>query len=213
MTITFDGTIAPPKTRIVYRSEDFDFDGICSAAIVFRALQCERAELIPYTYGDEFDFSDLTADDTVVMLDVSLPMDQMFALNDTCELIWIDHHTTAIEAYEQQLQQRVDGSASEIRGERRVGTATCTLTWWYFMSSLQLPAAVAYFAAYDMGDHSDPNTLSFQYGARTCPSLYGPASKEWDALIWSGIAEATETVNDLIRRGSHRLRCAVTSDS
>ena len=57
---------------------------------------------------------------------------------------WIDHHKTAIEAYEQ--------TTSRILGLRRVGAAACELTWQEMFPGATTPLAVTLLGRWDVWD-------------------------------------------------------------
>lgn len=134
-----------------------DFDGICSGAIVKKAIP--KVELRGYDYGQEFPWEEIKGRH-VIMVDVSLqPFSEMERLaKEAGELTWIDHHKTAIE---EKLKSEV-----EIFGVRIEGRAACELTWQWFFSDRLMPRAVQLLGRYDVWDHEDPDVLPFQYGAR-----------------------------------------------
>lgn len=147
-----------------------DLDGHCSGAIVRKAYP--GCEMIGINYGDEFPWDEVT-DFTggVIMVDFSLPIDQMIRLRKEAKsFIWIDHHKSAIEDAE-----RMNFIP---KGIREVSKAGCELTWEYFFST-ELPRTVRLLGRYDVWDHEDPDVLPFQYGARQY-------STHPDFSIWDG---------------------------
>lgn len=144
--------------KCIYHSEDLD--GFCSAAVV--KYRIPEAVLIPADYGD--DPSDLIArvdrDDTVFVVDFFLGVAHMSKLAETCKLIWIDHHLTAIRACE------TAGISISIPGKREVGKAACELVWEFLFPSTPLPLAVTLLGRFDVRDHTDPRTIPFQFGMR-----------------------------------------------
>ncbi len=134
-----------------------DLDGQCSGAIV--KLEHPECEMFGINYGDEFPWDKIRPDETVYMVDFSLqPFDQMVKLNTWVNLIWIDHHKTAIEEWEKHGQP-------EIGGIRVEGMAGCELTWRY-LHSKDMPYAVHLLGRHDVWDHHNPNVLPFQYALR-----------------------------------------------
>jgi len=134
-----------------------DLDGHCSGAIVkYARTECE---LVGINYGDEFPWDTIIKNETVFMVDFALqPFSDMVRLEKMCNLIWIDHHKSAIdEAY------KVGFLAKEQSLE--IGKGACELVW-KFLSIHPVPTFVKLLAEYDVWNHSDPRTLSFQFGMR-----------------------------------------------
>jgi len=155
-----------------------DLDGHCSGAIVkFHYPECE---MWPIDYGARFPIDKIKEGGTVYMVDFTLqPFDQMVELAEKCKLIWIDHHKTALEEAEKR--------GFVVRGLRRIGIGACSLTWEFINSHLPIPKPVKLLAKYDVWDHSDPDTLPFQYGMRLRET--DPATEEgmklWGQLFSS----------------------------
>lgn len=135
-----------------------DLDGYCSGALV--KLKHPDCEMIGINYGNEFPWDRVASDEKVFMVDFSLqPFDQMVRLNALAELVWIDHHKTAIEEWKAV-------GRPHIKGFREVGKAGCEITWEYLYPDRDMPRAVRLLGRYDVWDHSDPDTLRFQMGMR-----------------------------------------------
>ena len=134
-----------------------DLDGECSAAIV--RLAHPTVELRGYNYHNDFPM-EVCRGRNVVMVDVSLqPVAEMGRLVEVAEsLVWIDHHKTAIEGVRQL--------GLEIAGSQEIGRAACELAWDYYFPQKEMPPVVRALGRYDVWDHSDPNTLPIQFGAR-----------------------------------------------
>lgn len=148
-----------------------DLDGICSGAIVKYAFP--DCEMCPIDYGEEFPFDDLEYDELVSMVDFSLqPFDLMIELNKKCDLVWIDHHKSAIED--------LKNSNVSFSGIQRIGEGACSLTWEYFYDD-KVPLGIRLLSSYDVWDHSDPRTVPFQYRMRLAPS--DPADEFWSAFF------------------------------
>jgi oligoribonuclease NrnB/cAMP/cGMP phosphodiesterase (DHH superfamily) len=143
------------KTFCFYHSADLD--GHCSGAIV--KYKYPDAIMRPINYGDEFPWDEVKGH-RVIMVDFSLqPFTLMEDLLFGCqELIWIDHHISAIKEH---LLSKIS-----INGVRNAQKAACELTWKYFFPYDRTPKAVYLLGRYDVWDHSDPDTLPFQYGMR-----------------------------------------------
>jgi oligoribonuclease NrnB/cAMP/cGMP phosphodiesterase (DHH superfamily) len=137
-----------------------DFDGIASAAIVnyFKP----GIELHPINYGQEFPWDTLIADELVYMVDFSLqPFSDMIRLNNTVNLVWIDHHITAIN-------ERVKSDAllnKQFKGLQLSSTAACELVWRWF-SRKDAPLPIHYIGRWDIWDHYIPEIELFQLGLK-----------------------------------------------
>jgi oligoribonuclease NrnB/cAMP/cGMP phosphodiesterase (DHH superfamily) len=134
-------------TIICYHHDDLD--GIVAGAIV---LEAERnVEFIAVNYGDMWD-EELVKDAKVYVVDFSFPV--MMKLKESCkELVWIDHHKTAME-------QQIDAwNDEEIKGLRSMELSGCELTWQYFHNGENVPQVVKYVGDMDLWE--------FDYGNDT----------------------------------------------
>lgn len=157
-----------------------DLDGHCSGAVVrYRFPDCK---LIGIDYEDEFPWHEVDAETEVIMVDFSLPMDQMQCLRETVKSFhWIDHHKTAID--------QAAEAGVHLFGVREVGKAGCELAWKYFFAGKPMPNAVRLLGRYDVWDETQSNwqseILPFQFGMRghiTDPSNLD-SKKLWDFLL------------------------------
>lgn len=79
---------------------------------------------IPIDYKDAFPFDEIEQNEAVYIVDFSISPDDMAKLlGITSDVTWIDHHKTAIEAY--------DGFEGAIAGLRDTRYAGCVLTYVY----------------------------------------------------------------------------------
>lgn len=137
-----------------------DFDGKCSGAIV--AKKHPGIELIGINYGDVFPWESIAKDELVYMVDFSLPHLEMARLDERCELVWIDHHATAINDY--TANSKLFRRAPVLQ----VGRSACELTWEYCFPGTPTPIAVTLIGRYDVWDlEAIPGILEFQYGIRS----------------------------------------------
>ena len=135
-----------------------DLDGHCSGAIVNDA-NGGNVDMIGINYGDEFPWDSIENGETVYMVDFTLqPFEDMEKLNSLCDLIWIDHHKTAIdEAYKR-------GFLASGGQSLEVGKAACELVWdWFYKGEKN--DAVHLLGRYDVWDLI-PGTLELQNGLR-----------------------------------------------
>ena len=132
-----------------------DLDGRCSAAIIRRRYP--DCQLVGIDYGDDFPWNDIVQDEKVFMVDFSLePFADMVKLAEMVDLVWIDHHESAIAAHEQ--------SGLAILGVQISGIAACVLTWQYIYPHSPVPWAVEKLGLYDVWQHSDHAVKVFQSG-------------------------------------------------
>ena len=172
--------------RIYYHN---DADGRCSGAIAYRYFN-GNCELYEMDYTKEFDFSVLSKDDIVYVLDYCLqPFELMLKLNNSCDLIWIDHHISAVKDYE--------ASASSIHGIRDISKAACMLTWNYFYPNKEPNWAVKYIEDVDIWkwEFEDDSKLFFA-GLELWD--FTPKSFIWDYLFGE---DADAMVDKLKREG------------
>lgn len=154
------------KTTVIYHRADFD--GIFCREIAKKFLP--DAELIGWDYGDPEPAKHLDGHEQLYILDLSVP-----SLMDHPNLIWIDHHKTAIEKYPETIP-----------GYRIDGVAACRLAWQWFSNipisipGMELPTKYMFFdraviepyavrlaGEYDIWDKRDPNAELFQHGLRS----------------------------------------------
>jgi oligoribonuclease NrnB/cAMP/cGMP phosphodiesterase (DHH superfamily) len=104
-----------------------DMDGKAAAACVYTWLGPKPgfgSSFIPMAYGKDFPLDTVEKDEQVWIVDYSIEPDEMLALlRITKDVVWIDHHKTAIEKYQ--------GFEKPINGFRKVGEAGCVLTFQY----------------------------------------------------------------------------------
>lgn len=161
-----------------------DFDGKCAAAIVL--MKHPDAELVPYNYGDDIDPEKFRGH-RVIMVDCSLqPFSRMLELAAICDLMWIDHHKTAIEEYEKATEKFPAHIDSKFAG--------CELTWqWAFPEAAKMPRAVWLLGRYDVWDmEADLDVLPMQYGLRLHDMQ--PRDIMWQALMKGSRGDSLETV-------------------
>jgi len=167
-----------------------DLDGKCAAAIAYkyyyhddylRALQegreQESIECIGVNYNIPFPFNKITPQEAVIIVDYSLQkdgeFDALFRLTDN--IIWIDHHKSALERFAYLEDKLV--------GLRSVEKAGCELAWDYFYPDRKTPRVVELLGDYD--------TWKFKYGDDSKYLQLGirlhntkPSSENW--LVWLG---------------------------
>jgi oligoribonuclease NrnB/cAMP/cGMP phosphodiesterase (DHH superfamily) len=152
---------------IIYHSKDLD--GYCSGAICKRKYP--DAKLIGYDYGQLFPWDGIPAGEPVIMVDVSLDMMDMEKLAClSTKLTWIDHHASAINAYNEYKEHQL-WSNEYITAVLQIGIAACEIAWEYLFPDEQMPEAVSMLGIYDTWRQGgkwnwETSILPFQYGMR-----------------------------------------------
>ncbi len=162
-----------------------DLDGHCSGAVVkYRYPDCE---MFGINYGDDFPYDKIFPGETVFMVDFAIqPYSDMTKLDN---LIWIDHHVTAIQ-----------DCNPDIPGVRRVGTGACQLVWEFLYPGTPIPETVRLLAEYDVWDHSDMKTLPFQYGFRMFDDTLPDNQSLWKQFfLFNGIGEVLGTGRAILK--------------
>lgn len=166
-----------------------DLDGHCSGALI--KIRYPNCEMIGIDYGNGFPWSIINdVSETVWMVDFGLqPFEEMIKLNQKCNLIWIDHHKTAINDYDNYLKDPNLGKECHIEGLRNIEYAACELVWKYLHEwwDGDIPKFVRLLGRYDVWDLNwDENVLPFQMGMRallTDPCDDIAMEYVWRALI------------------------------
>lgn len=167
----------PETMKCFYHS--VDLDGWCSAAIVKHKYP--YCELIPIDYGDIFPWDTINKNDVLYMVDFSLPIEDMQRLESMCDLVWIDHHKTALKA--------ANKVAFNPKGLRELDMAGCELTWRYCYPGCNMPKGVYLLGRYDIWALSDPDVLPFQYGMR---QLSNHPNDPASIFVWNDIFQDDE---------------------
>lgn len=129
-----------------------DMDGFCAGAIVYKAFDGE-GDYRMINYNKPFPFDEIEPSETIIIVDFSLETEGDFKrlLQITQDIIWIDHHKTAIEKH-----KNLEG---KINGIRLDGISGCELTWQYFFPNSLTPKVVRLLGDYDI--------WAFKYGDDT----------------------------------------------
>jgi len=162
-----------------------DLDGHCAGEIVRHYFESTgvKIQMIGIDYQDPFPMDIIKPGDGVVMVDFSIqPFSQMNELIDKANLLWIDHHVSAIKAWK-------EAGAPEIEGIRDTGMAGCEMAWEWFYSPKKMPGAVHYLGRYDVWD-LQPGVMAFQYGMRAVQQHH-PGAPVWNSLLWEKNTDCT----------------------
>lgn len=183
-----------------------DLDGHCSGAIVRAAYpQCE---MYPINYGDPFPWADLHHREKVFMVDFCLQPFQpdMLRLRKESNLIWIDHHKSAIESW---LAASPDGLGLKINGMRSLenSQAGCELIWNFLSGDKPVPLVVKYLSLYDIWQHNDdPKILGLQHGLRQYDT--DPKNQK----LWQSLFSDPFYVAEIIKEGQSILKYVISEN-
>lgn len=206
------------KNYIIYHNADLD--GFCSCVIAKRRLMFNgvlesNIEMIGWNYGNPI--PDIPNKSNVIMTDISFPKDNMLLLELHCNLIWIDHHKTAIDDSEELGYHLCAGS-------RKVGDSASLLAWKFFFPYEDIPEVVYWVDRYDVWKKEDQNrpeanwkmVMEAQQGMRLSMNNPDVAFDEWLWLFDDN--SSMETImqdGELIMRfeeKSNQIRCSKAFD-
>jgi uncharacterized protein len=166
-----------------------DPDGHASGAIVRYALG-DAVTLIESDYnGTSIIPWDLVEQvEQVIVTDFSFPVADMRRLAKGRELVWIDHHKSAIAEFA--------GIADHWPGIRDVSEAACVLTWRYFFPQRPVPKAVILVGDRDTWRWAEKDTGPFN------ESLHSHDHHANNAAFWKPLLEDDpSTLEKMIEEG------------
>ena len=166
-----------------------DPDGHASGAIVKYALG-DDVTLFESDYdGNPIPWELVEQAEQVIVTDFSFPVDEMKRLAAGREMIWIDHHKSAMEEFE--------GIADDWLGIRDISEAACVLTWQYFFPQKPVPRAIVLIGDRDIWRWAEKDTGAF--GA----SLYNQDHHANNAAFWKPLLEDDPaTLKKMIAEGA-----------
>jgi oligoribonuclease NrnB/cAMP/cGMP phosphodiesterase (DHH superfamily) len=152
-----------------------DLDGHASGAIVRYALG-DAVTLIESDYdGTPIPWDLVEGAEQVIVTDFSFPVADMQRLAKGRELVWIDHHKSAIAEFA--------GIADRWPGIRDVSEAACVLTWKYFFPQRPVPKAVILVGDRDSWRWAEKDTGPFN------ESLYNRDHDADNDTFWKPLLE------------------------
>jgi oligoribonuclease NrnB/cAMP/cGMP phosphodiesterase (DHH superfamily) len=176
--------------KILYHN---DMDGKCAAHVVlWLDPEAEPGTcLIPMQYGMDVPFDSIGKDEKVYILDFSIePEDMIKLLKITEGVVWIDHHKSAMQKYENfkffdksDPDHHFEWDANNIQGTRDIHDAGCYLTYrWFGRGKAQLVPEYIILIG-------DRDTWQWKFGDRTKWFFAGieswdtsPTSKTWEMM-------------------------------
>ena len=164
-----NSSLEPGSVLCLYHD---DADGRCAAAIVRRALGKE-VQLKPMDYQTPIPWDLIESAQRVVIVDFSLSLANMRRAGESRDLIWIDHHKSALDAL---------AELADLPGLRSLDEAGCVLTWQYYFPDSPLPIAVLLIGDRDIWRFAHEDTAAF--GAGIFQRNNQPEnSRLWDLLF------------------------------
>lgn len=147
-----------------------DLDGFACAAIV-KSFNPE-AILIGYDYGQPI--PNIPTGHDLFVCDVSFPTPaDLFIMAGQCNrTIWIDHHISAINMWNEYAKEKQDAiTANKIQTFLDPAFSACELTWKWFKEEKDMPRIIYRLGKYDSWRNNnqaewDTIILPFQYGMR-----------------------------------------------
>jgi len=157
-----------------------DPDGHASGAIVKYALG-DSVTLIESNYdATPIPWDQVEAAEQVIVTDFSFPVEEMKRLAEGREMVWIDHHKSAMLEFE--------GIADDWSGIRDLSEAACVLTWKYFFPNRPVPRAVVLIGDRDIWRWAEEDTGPFN------ESLYNRDHDANKAEFWKPLFEDDQAV-------------------
>jgi oligoribonuclease NrnB/cAMP/cGMP phosphodiesterase (DHH superfamily) len=177
--------------------------------------------MVGYDYGQPFSFEEMMSHD-IVMIDVSLPMPDMYKLAEIANsLTWVDHHISAIKDFRAYAD---GGSKHGIIAVLEDGISACEGGWKYFFPDEQMPTSVKLLGEYDTWRNKDKDRwdnaiMPFQYGMRMIcsspekfpPELFDMPEVVTDSPVYSIIHDGKlilsyqKTQNERLCRSSFEI--------
>lgn len=145
-------------------------------------------------YNTKVQIEDISPDETVYIVDYSIPKEDMLRLFEiTKKIFWIDHHQTAIQKYE-----GFPYSIAGIRGND--DESGCLLTWKWFNGDKEPPLFVKLIDDWDTWKHQLHYTeffiTAFNAELNTDPNNF---------MLWNNL-ENNSTIQNMINNGIIMLK-------
>ena len=166
-----------------------DPDGHASGAIVKYALG-DSVTLIESDYdGTPMPWDLVEGTEQIIVTDFSFPVEDMQRLAEGRELVWIDHHKSALAEFA--------GIADDWPGIRDISEAACVLTWKYFFPDRSVPKAIVLIGDRDIWRWAEKETGSFN------ESLYNQDHQAVNDAFWKPLLEDDPaTLAQMIEEGA-----------
>lgn len=184
-----------------------DNDGKCAAYWVYKdAVNKDNygREFIEINYGIPFPIKTIKPDEEIYIVDYSIEVEEMRKLLQiTRNVIWIDHHKSAIEKY--------NDFETPIEGIRYDGVAGCMLTYCYLNhmtykgtgNKKSFDLSMTELAPEFTKLIADWDVWTFKYGDRTREFNMGFElyDKDPSSESWSMMEQDSSVVDDIVEKG------------
>ena len=186
------------KMLCIYHSRDLD--GWSSGMIVKRKFPW--ADLIGYDYGNPIPEETISKYTSIMMVDISFPIDDMVRIAQNCSMfVWIDHHKAIIEEWKRRMDAG-DVTLAHIRAVLDMSYAACELTWRYCFPEEDVPMGIELLGTYDSWRDSDKGfweTMVMPFQTMMKKVCFGPDT--FPQVLFSRSADAEDYVMFLIEAG------------
>jgi oligoribonuclease NrnB/cAMP/cGMP phosphodiesterase (DHH superfamily) len=122
-------------------------------------------------YGDSIPLEHVLNSDNIIIVDFSLPKNEMEKLATYHNLTWIDHHKSSLE--------EMNGISEKWPGIRDTSEAACVLTWKYYFPDQPVPRAITLIGDRDTWRWAEVDTGAFNEG------LYQMDTRPFNDSLWS----------------------------
>lgn len=144
-------------------------DGAAAAAVIHRKYP--HAELIPMNHGEPIPVP--VQDKKVFVVDFSFPLEVFQKMkSEAKEILWYDHHKTAIPTKE-----------SLGWGVMDLGESGASLTWKMEYPKEPVPRIISYVKDKDIWEWKLPHSREISAAIRDLDGIHDPASETWKKLI------------------------------
>ena len=169
-----------------------DADGRASGAVVRYALG-KDVLLYEMDYGaSPIPWNAIETASQVIIVDFSLTVEEMKRIHACTDIVWIDHHISAMK----QMQ----GIADSWKGIRNNEEAACVLTWRYFFPDKPVPQALILIGDRDIWRWAEKDTGAFNEG------LFHLNTHADNDELWRPLLENNQELLSQIIHDGARLR-------
>lgn len=169
--------------KILYHD---DMDGRAGAAVLLRSEAINmNAQCFPMDYARDVPFDQIAKDEDVIIVDFSLqkPGDWQRLLEITKNVVWLDHHKTAIE------QSDKIPEVQSLKGIRSCDCSGCMLAWRWVSGEEEAPYHLQLISDRDTWTWAEGTTTAY-FHAGTGMRDTKPESSFWDYIDGNAAALA-----------------------